>query len=149
MDIRELQEKLRGVYDLTDTVDCQSVISMLLKEVEAEKESAVLHVKEANQLAELVAADSPEAKQLAERMNEQVNKIQQKARAWDFIQRMCKSMDSAEKLPDTALIDEVLQSIGNLSMDSYESAVIEELVHRFKNPKGKKNDGVSGVPKID
>ena len=33
----ELQEKLNGVYDLTDTVDCQSVIRMLLMDIEREK----------------------------------------------------------------------------------------------------------------
>ena len=33
----DLQDKLGGVYDLTNTVDCQSVIRMLLTDLKREK----------------------------------------------------------------------------------------------------------------
>ena len=61
MDIRELQDKLIGVYDFTNALDCQAVISMLLKDLEIEKKTTQILSGELKTLATAVVDEKPEA----------------------------------------------------------------------------------------
>lgn len=41
MKIKDLAKELQGVYDFTNVVDCQSVISMLLNDLERQKNKVI------------------------------------------------------------------------------------------------------------
>jgi len=57
----------------------------------------------------------------------------QKVRVWSMFTRMADEMSRAESMDDSELLDEVMNTVwGDLDADSHESAVLEELIHRFK-----------------
>jgi hypothetical protein len=134
MEIKELQGKLQGVYDLTDAVDCQSVIRMLLRDLDAEKQKAEFAGKTVRMLAEKVKAGDPDAKELAEKVIQ--NAPKKKHSVMDFMQRMCDSMDAVEGLSDEKLVDEAIHLWAEYNMDSKESSVLDELIHRFRSRAG-------------
>ena len=102
----ELQESLRGIYDFTDLVDCQSVIRMLLIDLKREKHRT--KKEESRTKHEVV----------------------------DFLMKMSEAMRKAEVMSDDEVIDAVVGVWVNFNMDSKESAVIDELIRRFKKAKG-------------
>ncbi len=56
-----------------------------------------------------------------------------KARVWRFLVRMSDEVNRAQTLTDEQLVDEVFEKLwGELNMDSRESALLEELIDRFK-----------------
>jgi hypothetical protein len=67
----------------------------------------------------------------------------------DFLFRMCDEVERAEELNDADLISDVIKAWAEFDMHSRESAVVDELIQRFKAAKGIANalDKVSEVPK--
>jgi len=126
MDIRGLQERVKGTYDLTDLVDCQSVISMLLGDLK----SADLKLKG---LALLVKKGDPDS--VRERVDKVLegHKSKSPGEMIEFIMRMGSEMKSAESMSDDELTEAVVLNVwGELKSDSPESAQLSELVERFK-----------------
>jgi hypothetical protein len=134
MEIKDLQDKLQGVYDLTEAVDCQSVIRMLLRDLDTEKQKAEFAGNSARMLAEKVRTGDPDANSLAEKIIQ--NAPKKKYSVMDFMQRMCDSMNTAEALSDEQLVDESIHIWAEYDMDSKESSVLDELIHRFKRLAG-------------
>ena len=53
---------------------------------------------------------------------------------WNMLMDMSTEMNRAEALGNSELLDEVLSTVwGDLEMNSRESAILEELVRRFKD----------------
>ena len=129
MNIRELKEKLQGVYDFSNAVDCQAVISMLLKDLTLESKRADLLSGELKVLAKLVSDGKPEGKVRADNI---INGIKQKVDVMGFLGRMSDNMTKAEQMTDTQLHDEVMQMWGEYDMASKESGALGELLKRFK-----------------
>lgn len=133
MEIKDLQDKLQGVYDLTDAVDCQSVIRMLLRDLDVEKKRAETARNEMLTLADLTVKGDAEALEKAKLFLE---RKKTKHSVIDFMQRMCNSMDAAEVLSDEKLVDEAIHIWAEYNMDSKESSVLDELIHRFRGRAG-------------
>lgn len=134
MEIKELQSKLNGVYDLTNVVDCQSVIRVLLRDLDkahADVEAAESRLKF---LAFCVAEGKPDVKQKADEILAKFNvKKRSPGEVMDFLMRMSEQIRSAENMSNEELIGEVLSKIwAGFHMDSRESAILEELIERFK-----------------
>jgi hypothetical protein len=133
MELKELQEKLAGVYDLTTSIDCQAVIRMLLRDADIIRTEAEAIRKQVNFLAFLVVENSPSVKDTARRILSKNNiKVKSPAEMMDFLMRMGEEDKRAEKLSKEELEEESYKIWGNYNMDSRESAVIGELIQRFK-----------------
>ena len=129
MDIRELQDSLKGQFDLTNVVDCQSVISMLLNDIDR-MDARLLG------LAKMVRDGSPDD------VKDRVDKIldrrkQSPGKVMDFILRMGAETKKASQMTDKEIVDSIMDSTwGNMRMDSPEAATLEELIARFSKEKG-------------
>lgn len=56
-----------------------------------------------------------------------------KAKCWDFLTRMCRNSDEAEKLSDEVLANELLEKVwANMDMSSWESSILDEAIHRLR-----------------
>lgn len=147
----ELQEKLNGVYDLTDTVDCQSVIRMLLVDLKREKARTEAVWSKLQGLVQLVLDSrgcEPEVKSRVHGiLNDRKNSTNHDVVG--YLLKMSEFAKQAEALADKELVDESIDAWGKINMESKESAIIEELIERFRNVKGAGNvvaNTVSGVP---
>ena len=136
MTVKELQKKLKGHYDLTNAVDCQSVIRMLLVDLERAKKRADAAFSELRMLALLVSREKPTAKSMAGEVLEGIP-MESAAKVMDAILAMCGEIKRAKALKDQEVADEVFRHVwGDLEMHSRGSAVLEELVLRFKKQAG-------------
>jgi len=135
MKIEELEEKLDGVFDLTDIDDCREVIQTLLRDNQRRCEEGCSD--KLKMLAKMVMSDNPRAKELAQTIEGSTKKKSAKA-LLDFFARMSNSVRHAKSLNNEKLIDAVLGIWGGLLMDSVESAVLEEIIERFKKATAKK-----------
>ncbi len=128
MDIHELQDKLMGVYDFTNVVDCQSVIRILLIDLEVEKKRSDILNTRLNSLAKLVQDGDPEAKSYAEGI---ITGVRKKADVMAFLEKMSISMDNAEAMSDKDLHEAAMLVWSEFSLHSKESGVLGELLRRF------------------
>jgi hypothetical protein len=132
MTLEQLAAKLEGTYDLTDLADCQSVIRMLLRNLDA-----------ANARAERANTDLKSLAFQVHRGND--DKAHEKAEAilagckrpagevMAGLMKMSDEMGRASDLNDTDLTTEVFKEVwGELTIDGRPSAVLEEMIHRFK-----------------
>lgn len=127
MNIRKLSKELQGVYDFTNVVDCQSVISMLLKDLQRQKDRAELLSSEMKVLAKMVSDNNPKAKKRAADI---VKGIKSKSDVMGFLSRMTDNMTNAEKMTNKQLYDAGMEVWGDMPMDSTESCVIGEILKR-------------------
>jgi len=66
MTIEQLQEKLEGTYDLNDLADCQSVIRMLLRDLDMANARAQRAATDLKSLSFMVNTGNPKASEKAE-----------------------------------------------------------------------------------
>lgn len=129
MKIRELQKQIEGSYDLTNIVDCQSVIQMLLDDLK----SADLRLKG---LAMSVKRGASDLDEKADKILEGVQ-CKSPGEVVGFIMRMGSEMRKASEMSDVELVDGVMSTVwGELDMDDSGSAQLEEIIERFKKVKG-------------
>lgn len=137
--IEGLQESLRGTYDLTDTVDCQSVIRMLLRDLNAANARSEKAEHDLKRLAFATRHNPAKADELAGEVLDRNKVPGEKVMA--FLERMAEEVTRAEDLTDIELTDEVFQHVwGDLDCDSRPSAVLEELLRRFRKHTGQEED---------
>jgi hypothetical protein len=146
MNLEQLQQKLEGVFDLTNTLDCQSVIRALLKDLERARGEELAAQAKLRILASLVSNGKTSAKEVARGVLEKTEK-RSPEEVMDFLFCMCDETKRAEKLGDKDLISDAIKAWAELDMHSRESAVIDELIQRFKAAKGIK-DALYKVPKM-
>ena len=140
MDIKKLQEKLEGVTDFDNPEDCKRIIEMLLRDLERANGRAEGNATRLKMLAYLVSKNKSKAKEKAEEILSGVQKS--KVEVWDMLMGMSNEMGRAESLDDRELLDDVHGNVwGELPMDSRESAVLEELIRRYK-----KKAGIHDIP---
>ena len=132
MDIRELQDKLIGVYDFTNALDCQAVISMLLKDLEIEKKTTQILSGELKTLATAVVDEKPEAISKATVITGGGSRTRSKVSVMGFLERMSLKMTEAESMTDEQLREALLQIWAEYDMDSKESSVLGEVLERLK-----------------
>ena len=135
MTVEQLQEKMDGVYDFNDITDCQSVIGMLLRDIELShlREEQTAH--DLKTLAGAVKNDFSKADELAEAAL--ASKRKSPVQVFNFLRQMASEVNRSEKLSDVELTDEVLTLVwGGLDMDGRPSAVLEEMINRFKKHTG-------------
>ena len=138
MTLEELQERLQGTYDLRDLVDCQSVIRMLLRDLDAANSRAERASTDLKSLAFMVNRGNPKAADKAERIIAGAPK-RSDAEVMECLLAMSKELEHADALSDEDLTTEVFREVwGNLSFDGRPSAVLEELLLRFKKLTGQK-----------
>lgn len=129
MKIEELQEKMLGVYDFSSAVDCQSIIRMLLTDLETEKVKNDNLNRDLRVLARSVIGNSKESLSIAEGILKGVRK---KSCVMDFLGRMSEMMDQAESMSDKELHDAVMVIWAEYGMESRESGLLGEILKRFK-----------------
>jgi len=136
MNLEELQRQLGDQYDLSNLVDCQSVIQMLLDDLRSGK----LRLKG---LAMAIQGSHSNVKERAEKILEG-HKGSSPAEVMDFIMRMGSETKEASDMSNDELVEAVMSTIwGNMEMDSPGSAQLEELMERFKQTTGVNKDGVA------
>lgn len=128
MNIRKLSKELEGIYDFTKVDDCQSVISMLLRDLEHQKQKAETLSSELKVLAKMVVDGNRKAKILAKNI---VKGIKSKSDVMDFLSKMTNNMINAERMTDKQLYDTGMEIWGDMPMDSRESCVVGELIRRW------------------
>jgi len=140
MTIEQLQEKLEGTYDLNDLADCQSVIRMLLRDLDMANARAQRAATDLKSLSFMVNTGNPKASEKAEDVLAGMPK-RSGERVMDTLRRMSSEISRAEDLPNEQLTDEVFREVwGNLDFDGRPSAVLEEMIHRFKRLTGQPVD---------
>ena len=141
MKLKELKEKLEGVFDLGDPEDCQKVIEMLLCDLDGANERGEKSEPKLKMLAYLVSKERPDARGEAKKILSGVSNGA-KPRMWDMLMGMVHEIGRAESLDDEQLVDEISEEIwGEFYMDSRESAILEELIRRFRE-KGNVKDAI-------
>lgn len=136
MKIEELQEKLQGTYDLTDLADCQSVIRMLLRDLDMANARAQRTGTDLKALAFMVDRKDPKALDRAGQILAGVPKCPGEE-VIQTLMRMSDEITRAEELGDKDLTAEVFREVwGNLDFDGRGSAVLEEMIRRFKKHTG-------------
>jgi len=141
MEIRVLQEQLKGTYDLTDLVDCQSVIGMLLQEIETQqRRTKTVDGKLKILAAHVTKGRDGAAMTFAQKALEETH-VRDGAEVMDSLLKMSEDMADVETLDDETLVTETTNKVwGDLPFTSRESALVEELISRFK-----KNAGIEDV----
>lgn len=131
--LEKLQESLDGVYDLRDTVDCHSVIRFLLRDLEGSKARERQARERLRSLAASVISGDFAAKEKAHEALAPAGVKDEPANAVKFILRMGEMMKAAEDMTNDQLSEEVLDKVwANFDMSSRESAVLGEMMARFK-----------------
>jgi len=139
MRMEELKEKLEGVYNFDNPEHCQKVIEMLLRDLERANKSLADTQTQLKMLAYLTAANKGRA---IEKANDILSGVPRKTKVevWDMLVGMTNEMHRAKGLDDEELLDEVTSGIwSDLHMDSRESAVLEELLRRYRDKAGVEN----------
>jgi len=133
--LERLQERLDGVYDLTKVKDCRAVIDMLLRDLDKSNMRTSAEIVKMRSLALAVANDRFDAKEKAKEVLS--SRQRDGGHVMEFLASMAEEMKQADALDDESLAAEVLNTTwANLDMDSRESAVLSELIGRFKKLKG-------------
>ena len=146
----ELQEKLNGVYDLTDVVDCQSIIRMLLLDMRRERSRTEVVWSKLQELSRLVIDSKgcePEIQCYAHGVLKERNGTT-KHDAVDYLRRVCELAKQTSALDDRQLIDDAIDVWGRINMDTKESAVIEELIERYRQARGITDVVSDKVPEV-
>lgn len=150
----ELQEKLDGVYDLTDVVDCQSVIRMLLGDLKREKLRTENTRWRLNKLVELVIDSKgceSDVKDYARGVKPEVSKTGNGSEKHDvigYLAKMNELIKTVSCLDDEQLIDEAIGAWSKINTNSCEAAAIEELIERYREVKGVKNVMADKMPSV-
>ena len=133
--IEQLQEKLDGVYDLSQAEDCRKVIEVLLRSTNESKQTAQQTQDQLRMLALMVVNGNPEARDKAREVMAGSGKT--KAEVFDFLMAMSKTMEAATAMSTKQFIMEVTDTVwAGLDMSSRESAVLGELIFRTKKLAG-------------
>lgn len=122
--------RLNELCNLQDIDECRRVISVLAGDLELSNSK----LKEANErlqaLAVMVLNLSPDLQNEAKRI---MFENKSGGNTWKFITTMVSNMEEVSSLLDKALVDEVLDKVwGGLDLSSTESALLGELIERFK-----------------
>lgn len=132
MNIDQLEEKLGGTFDLKDVGDCRKVIKTLLRDLELASKRSEKMATERRMLAFMVSRNKSSAKKKADEILKGSPK-KTGSELLGFLSRMSQEADFAKGLDDKQLVEEVLRTVwGDLDMDGRASAVMEELIERFK-----------------
>ena len=134
MKIEELQEKLEGTHDFNDLNDCHSVIEMLLRDLDGCKTREERTLHDLKLLALAVRHNPSKAEELADAV---ISNNRNPGKLLDTLRRMATETTRAEELSDERLTQEVFQEVwSDLNVDGRPSAVLEELLMRFKKRTG-------------
>jgi hypothetical protein len=137
MDFSEMKEKLEDIYDLNKVDDCRQVIQILLRDLQRRCEESCHDSLKV--LAQMVLADNPKAKEVARKVEDGL-KPRTTEQLVKFLKRMSESSDKVEHLTREELIEEGIKLWSRLSMDSWESAVLDEMIQRIKKARGFADD---------
>ena len=136
MTLEQLQERLQGTFDLTDLADCQSVIRMLLRDLDMSNARAERTGTDLKALAFMVHRGVPKAGEKAEQILSGMPK-RPGAEVMASLMKMSEEIHRAEDLDDKTLTDEVFKEVwADLHIDGRPSAVLEEMIARFKKLTG-------------
>jgi len=131
MTIEELREKLEGVYDLGNALDCEAVIRMLLRDLDGANRRAETATDKLKVLAFMVSQGKPETR---ERAQEILAGSGKKEEVWDFLMEMCEEIRRAEAMSAEDLGEDVLNRVwSEMDMQTRESAILAELIRRFRS----------------
>ena len=134
LDFELLEKKLDGIYDFNDIADCQSVIRILVRDLRNSRMQAEKNEQDLKMLALLVS--NKRDKQAAGKAKEVLVGSKPKTNIIDYLKRMSGSIKDAMEMDDTQLLDEVTNRVwADLDYESIESAVLEELMHRYNKAK--------------
>ena len=137
LDFELLEKKLDGIYDFNDIADCQSVIRILVRDLRNSRMQAEKNEQDLKMLALLVS--NKREKQAAGKAKEVLVGSKPKTNIIDYLKRMSGSIKDAMEMDDTQLLDEVTNRVwADLDYESIESAVLEELMHRYNKVKTNK-----------
>lgn len=129
MDIREMEKRLGDIYDLNKAEDCQKVIQVLLRDIQRRCEETCQDNLKV--LVEAVLTDNPRAKEIAQKIETGI-RPRTAEQLVGFLTRMSNDMGRVEQLSRDELVDEVIKVWSRFLMDSWESAVLDEMIQRFK-----------------
>jgi len=138
MRLEGLRKRLEGTYDLDKAEDCQRVIQVLLRGSDKANRTASEARSELQALALDVVNDRLEAKEKAAKVltaSEALASPKERgpAEVMGFLSKMADEMTRAEDMTDEQLKSEVLNGLwANLDMHSRDSAVLGEIVRRFR-----------------
>lgn len=139
MTFTELERKFDGVFDFMKLPDCHQVIRVLLRD--NDRLDRVLSAENNKQMdfAEDVLNDGPKVKEKA-RSILKGREMQKRspAEVVEFIKRMIENSKLVEKMTDVQLIDASFDAWSDEDMSSQKSAIIEELINRFRKCKNLK-----------
>jgi hypothetical protein len=136
VNINDLQSRLDGTYDLSDPVDCKAVIKMLLRDLDIANARSQKSLADLRSLSFMINVGNPKASEKAVSVLSGSDK-RTGDNVVDVLLRMSGEMSRAEELTDKDLTDEVLREVwGNLDFDGRPSAVLEEMIQRFKKYTG-------------
>ena len=129
--IDELQEKLDGVYDLSNVDDCRKMIDSLLRSILDKSMCIEQSQNQLKLLALMVVNGNPDAVEKAKDVMAGSGKS--KTELLDFLMGMASTMKEAEGMTNKQVISEVTDMIwAGFDISSRESAVLGEMIHRMK-----------------
>jgi len=145
MNIEELKDKLNGVYDFDEAKDCQKVITMLLRDLVGANKRAEHAVTQMKMLAMMVVRGRQNARKKAEDIIRVTPRLSS-GEVMEEMERMSREMESANGLTDEQLVNDVLRHVwGDLDFTGRPSAVLEEMICRYKKMAGiEKDNAVTG-----
>ena len=142
MTIEELQKRLSTTHDLNNLKDCQEIIASFLRVLELQSQNKEQVSRELKKLAFKVKHNLDQALDQADDILKGASLPANETMR--LLEQMSTEMVRAGDLDDLALTDEVFQEVwGRLDFDGRPSAVLEEMIHRFKKLTGQ------SVPKDD
>jgi len=149
MTFQEIEAKFDGVFDFTNAVDCQSVIRILLRDNEFKDKALSFTTNRLADFAEQVLAvgiDPSLKEQALEYASQRVQIKNRTARETiNFILKMVENGKLAEKMTDSQLLSATFDAWSDEDISSQKSAVIEELITRFKKAKKRKRKAQGSV----
>ena len=140
MNFDNLKDKLKYVYDFDKPDDCQKVMEMLLRDLSGANKRAEQAATQLKLLASMVVRNRPDVREKAESILKGSSKCSEED-VMDALSRLSRETESAGKLSDQKLTDEVFQYVwGELDITGRPSALVEEIIHRFKELAGIKEE---------
>ena len=132
MNIGELEKRLEGTHNFSDIKDCHAVVKMLLRDLDIARKGEDKKEKGLKTLALAVRHNPVKSEELAEQALSKHKNVPKNILS--FLRGMSEEMIQAENLSDEVLTDNVLKDVwGDLDLNGRPSAVLEEMIRRFRN----------------
>lgn len=131
-----LREKLEGVFDLDTLEDCHKIIGAILRSNNDKTKNLEDAKSRLNVLAWLVINGNPKALADAEDIVN-ISRDKRKSNVLEVLNVMASSMANTEGLNDEKLVEAMFDKVyPNFDISSEESAILDELILRFKKYAG-------------